>query len=66
MLLPDNFQELVDAHHLAALELDEMFLSRRPEEIFGAENEQEWQAWCEFFGRTREPGKRKGLVEIVL
>lgn len=66
MLLPANFQELVDAHDAAALELDQSFLSRRPEEIFGAENEEEWLAWCEFFGRTREPGERKGLVEITL
>lgn len=66
MLLPWNFQELVDAQHPAALELDQMFLTRRPEEIFGAENEEEWDAWCEFFGRTREAGTRKGLVEIRL
>jgi hypothetical protein len=67
MLLPANFAEQVAQGVEAALELEEMFLTRRPEEIFAAEDEADWQAWCEFFGRTREPdSRRKGLVEIVL
>jgi hypothetical protein len=42
-----------------------MLLTRRPEEIFAAEDESDWNDWVEFFSRTREPdGRRKGLVEI--
>lgn len=50
-----------------ALELEEMLLTRRPEEIFAAEDEADWNEWAEFFSRTREAdGRRKGLVEIKL
>ena len=42
-------------------------MSRRPEEIFAAENETDWSEWVEFFGRTREPdARRKGMVEVIL
>jgi hypothetical protein len=44
-----------------------MLLTRRPEEIFAAEDEADWDEWVEFFSRTRESdGRRKGLVEIRL
>ena len=44
-----------------------MILTRRPEELFAAEDESDWQGWRDFFSRTRESdGRRKGLVEIVL
>ena len=44
-----------------------MLLTRRPEELFAAEDESDWYDWFEFFSRTREPdGRRKGLVEIHL
>ena len=44
-----------------------MLLTRRPEELFGAEDDNDWNAWVEFFSRTRElDGRRKGLVEIEL
>lgn len=50
----------------AAVELEEMLLTRRPEELFAAEDETDWNEWAEFFGRTREAdGRRKGLVEMV-
>ena len=49
----------------AALELEQMLLTRRPEEIFAAEDEADWDEWIEFFSRTREPdGRRKGVVEV--
>ena len=38
----------------AALELEEMFLTRRPEEIFAAEDARDWNDWVDFFSRTRE------------
>ena len=51
----------------AALELEEMLLTRRPEEIFGAEDETDWNDWIDFFSRTRKAdGRRKGLVEVKL
>jgi hypothetical protein len=67
MLLPEDFADLVAQGLEAAVELEEMFLTRQPEEIFPAEDEAVWQGWCEFFSRTREPDqRRKGLVEVLL
>lgn len=44
-----------------------MLLTRRPEEIFAAEDKTDWNDWIEFFSRTREAdSRRKGLVEIDL
>ena len=67
MLLPADFARQLDRGIEAGLELEAMLLTRQPEEIFAAEDEANFQAWCEFFSRTREAdGRRKGLVEIVL
>jgi len=67
VLLPDDFQLRVDRQDEAAVELEQMILSRRPEEVFAAEDDIDWQVWIEFFGRTREAdGRRKGLVEVAL
>jgi len=66
MLIPQNFCELVEQGVQSAIELEHMFLTRQPEEIFAAEDEDGWRDWCEFFGRTREhDGRRKRLVETV-
>ena len=47
--------------------MEQMLLTRRPEEIFAAEDEADWNEWVEFFSRTREAdGRRKGLVEVKL
>ena len=52
---------------LEAAELDHMLLHRMPEEIFAAEEADDWDEWVEFFSQTREQDTRKkGLVEIVL
>ena len=49
------------------LELEEMLLTRRPEEIFAAEDEADWAEWVAFFSLTREQDRRrKGLVEMPL
>lgn len=67
LLLPLNFQKQVEQGVESAIELEEMLLTRRPEEIFAAEDEIDWNEWFEFFSRTREAdGRRKGLVEIAL
>jgi hypothetical protein len=67
LFVPENFQELVAQGLDSALELEEMFLTRHPEELFPAEDEAVWQGWCDFFSRTREPDqRRKGIVEVVL
>lgn len=65
--LPPMFSVMVDQGVVAALELEQMILTRRPEELFAAEDDSDWQAWCEYFTRTREAdGRRKGILEIVL
>jgi hypothetical protein len=67
ILLPTDFQEQVERGIEAALELEQMLLTRHPEEIFAAEDAADWNDWIEFFSRTREfDGRRKGLVEIEL
>jgi hypothetical protein len=67
ILLPEDFTEQLEREYEPALELEEMLLTRRPEEIFAAEDETDWEEWVDFFSRTREPdGRRKGLVEIRL
>lgn len=67
ILLPPDFQHQIKQGIEAVLELEEMILTRRPEEIFAAEDETDWNEWIEFFSRTREAdGRRKGLVEVKL
>jgi hypothetical protein len=67
ILLPVDFTRQLDRELAPALELEEMLLTRRPEEIFAAEDEADWQEWVAFFSQTREPDRRrKGLVEIHL
>jgi hypothetical protein len=67
MLLPPDFQRQIEQGIAAALELEEMLLTRRPEEIFAAEDEEDWNDWVAFFSRTREAdGRRKGTVEVEL
>jgi hypothetical protein len=67
VLLPPDFERLIEQGREPALELERMLVSRHPEEIFAAEDESDWNDWVEFFGRTREAdGRRKGLVEIEL
>lgn len=67
VLLPVDFEVQVAAGLAPALELEEMLLTRNPEEIFAAEDESDWNAWVEFFSRTRElDGRHKGIVEIKL
>ena len=66
-MLPPDFQHQIKQGIEAALELEEMILTRRPEEIFAGEDETDWNEWIEFFSRTREAdGRRKGLVEVKL
>jgi uncharacterized protein DUF6932 len=67
ILLPEDFIQQLEREYEPALELEEMLLTRRPEEIFAAEDETDWEEWVGFFSCTREPdGRRKGLVEIRL
>nr|VFJ43858.1 MAG: hypothetical protein BECKFW1821A_GA0114235_100550 [Candidatus Kentron sp. FW] len=67
ILLPSNFGDRIAAGSDAAIELEEMLLTKRPEELFAAEDETDWDEWAKFFSRTREPdSRRKGLVEITL
>ncbi len=67
MLLPQDFYRRVMREDVAATELEQMFLTRQPEELFAAEDEIDWDEWIAFFSQTREPDKRrKGLVEVRL
>jgi len=67
VLLADDFEQQVSRGLEPALELEEMLLTRRPEEVLAAEDLRDWDEWVEFFSRTREPdGRSKGLVEIEL
>jgi len=65
--LPEDFSRQVTHGNREAIELETMLLTRRPEEIFAAEDRRDWDEWLEFFSRTRESDRRrKGLVEIEL
>ena len=65
--LPPDFEHQIEKGIEAALELEDMLLTRHPEEIFAAEDETDWDDWVAFFSHTREfEGRRKGLVEIEL
>ena len=66
VLLANDFERQISDGVNAALEL-EMLLTRRPEEIFAAEDTRDWNDWVEFFSKTREADRRrKGLLEIQL
>jgi hypothetical protein len=65
--LPDDFQLQTATGRPEAIELQEMLMTRMPEELFAAHSLELWRGWMEFFGRTREAdGRRKGIVEVEL
>lgn len=67
VLLPTDFENQVASNSAADAEFEDMMLTRRPDELFAAEDESDWIDWVEFFSRTWEAdGRRKGLVEIEL
>lgn len=67
VLIASDFEQHVSQGMVAALELEEMLLTRYPEEIFAAEDVGDWNDWVEFFSRTRESdGRSKGLIEVQL
>ena len=67
VLLASNFRDQIRTESPYALELEDMLLTRQPEELFAAEDARDWQEWIEFFSRTRETDeRRKGLVELIL
>ena len=67
ILLPIDFDDQIEANLDTAIELEQMLLTRRPEEMFAAEDQTDWDEWVLFFSRTREAdGRRKGLVEVEL
>ena len=67
VLLSGEFRDQILNQDINALELEDMLLTRQPEELFGAEDQNDWDQWVEFFSRTRElDDRRKGLVELIL
>jgi hypothetical protein len=66
MLLPDDFRDQLQTGNSSAAELSEMFRTRKPKELFAAEDERDWWEWFGFFSRTREAnGQYKGLIEVI-
>ena len=47
VLLADDFQGQISDGSDAALEMEEMLLTRRPEEIFAAEDTRDWNDWVD-------------------
>lgn len=67
VLLSTDFEAQIERGFEPALELEEMLLTRQPEEIFAAEDELDWNEWIDFVSRTRgADARRKGLVEVAL
>ena len=67
VLVAADFEQQIEDGIDSALELEQMLLTRQPEEIFAAEDISDWDDWVEFFGRTRDAdGRRKRLVEVQL
>lgn len=65
--LPNDFRDQLNNGSDVAIELEEMLLTRQPQEIFAAEDDRDWDDWLEFFSRTREADhRRKGLIEVQL
>lgn len=65
--LPADFERQVQEEVEPAVELYEILTTRRPEDLFAAEDAADWMDWVDFFSRTREAdGRCKGLVEILL
>lgn len=65
--LPTDFLQRVSPSDPAAQELEIQLLTRQPAEIFAAEDRSDWDAWVQFFSRTRESDeRRKGLIEVDL
>ena len=58
VLLPADFEQQVRAEKEAAVELFEIMTTRRPEDLFAAEDGADWRSWVEFFSRTREADGR--------
>lgn len=67
ILIPEDFEFQINRGIPAALEMEEMLLKHQPEELYAAEDQQDWNEWIQFFSKTREQdNRRKGLVEIKL
>ena len=49
IFLPQDFTRQVERELAPALELEGMLLTRRPEEIFAAEDGSDWEEWENFF-----------------
>lgn len=63
--LTDDFVDRVARGEIAAIELETILLTRRPEDLFAAEDLRDWNDWASFFSRTREEdGRRKGILEV--
>src|SRR5580700_821382 len=45
ILLPVNFTAQVEQGNESAIELEQMLLTRRPEELFAAEDDSDWNEW---------------------
>lgn len=65
LLLPPDFKQQVEGGDPAALELEEMLLTRRPEELFAAEDGTDWDEWVNSsVAPGKPPGDVKGLWRL--
>ena len=59
--------ELLELGDNQALDLELMFLTRKPKEAFAVFDEDGWNAWLDFFSSVRyREEERKGVVEVRL
>ena len=66
ILLTKDHDARAAAGDAAASELTRIIRTRRPEELFAAYDEVDWDIWVDFFARTRErDDRRKGIVVVT-
>jgi len=64
--LPRDFRQQWEWGRVEAISLRDDVYRGSPEELYPARDLAEWNEWVVFFGGTRDPEKRKGIVEVIL
>jgi hypothetical protein len=67
VLVSDEFGQESGRESEAAIDLEEILMTRRHGDLFATEDVAEFSEWVEFFTSTRETdGRHKGVVEVLL